>query len=233
MWRMEIAGWPLTREAPLGGEPMSAVFVKVGDSQLTVRYVIEETGIVFRAIEGEDVTATHLRALRLGELRAQLTSILQKHPERVWPMALWGKLVEDGIAAGTATATEAELEHLQAAQRIASHAVEPLATAGPKVGRGADHDFYREIALNYIETLEAHGTRKVVTEMAKGYGVDRDKVAVWVRRARETGWLEKRDEKDVVTGAHVWRGRAYGGPGPRLIRWLEEQEEHSDTKEDE
>lgn len=218
----------MTWEPPLGGEALPRLVVEVDGDQLTVWYDITEVGIVFRAVEGADLTTTHLRA-NFGALRQQLQTILQNDPDRLLGPALLGRIIEE--QGGTATADE--LSYMRAARQAARDSVAILRNTRPTPGRGrANHDFYRAIALSYIAALKEHGPRGVIKAIADEMGMsdERDKVAVWVRRARETGWLERRTNRDE-TGAHQWRGKAYGGPGPRLLRWLEEHPQ-SDSEEE-
>jgi hypothetical protein len=217
--------WPdPVQEPPFGGQSLEYVTVEVKGAKLKIWWDLSDLGIIIRSIEGDDITATHLKALHLGELREELQTVWREDPDRLLGASLWARLIEEGIKDGTATATEEELEYLRAARRAARQAVEELPAPGPRPGRGADHDFYREVAIAYIETIKNVGPRGVIKTMAEKWGVPRDKVAVWVRRARETGWLEKRTERDA-DGRSLSQGRAYGGDGPRLEKWRKKQEE--------
>lgn len=215
---------PIIQAPPFDGKPLPYVTVEVKGTTLKIWFDLTDTGVVVRSIEGDDITVTHLNALGLGALREELHMLLRDDPDRLFGAALFGKLIEAGLEDGTASATGEELAYYRAARRSARHAVKVLPAQGPKPGRGADHDFYRKVAIEYIETIQAVGPRGVIKAMAERNKEPRDKVAVWVRRARETGWLEKRSERDEY-GRHRSRGKAYGGDGPRLEEWRKKHEE--------
>jgi len=217
-------GKPLSWAAPLEGDHLESVTIDVKGTTLKIWYDLSDAGVVIRSIEGDDITATHLKALHLGELREELQRRFREDPDWFLGVALFGKIVEEGIEDGTASASEEEPEYFRAARRSARHGVEQLPAPGPKPGRGADHEFYREIAIAYNETIQDVGPRGVIKTMAEKWGVPRDKVAVWVRRSRETGWLMKRTDRDA-NDRHLSRGRAYGGDGPRLEEWRSKEKE--------
>ncbi len=90
------------------------------------------------------------------------------------------------------------------------------------MGRSAkSDDFYRSVALMYLEYFERYGQR-VIAEMTEALGKrrehanrSRNTVSTWVRRAREEGWLTRSTQ-----------GKAGGAPGPKLRAWLKEQEDN-------
>jgi len=244
-WKTNLAGWPVIPAPPFEGQPPPYVDIaltriateKDGPEEcpeyeierrtyeIRVWYEPSESGLVIRGIEADDLTSPILKAIGIGDLRKQISATLKDHPERLTGVSLWGKLIEDGIEAGTAKATPAERDYLREALVAAERAIEShKRSEGPGRGRGVNHDFYREIALRYIATLKHH-PHNPVKVLAETSDVPPSKMSVWVRDAREYGWLSKRDEHDPVSNRHLSQGKPYGAPGPRLEEWLREQGE--------
>ena len=72
---MRIVSRPIVWEKPFGGEPLPYVTVEVAGDHLNVWFDVTDTGIVFRGIEGANLTTTHLRA-DFGSLRTELQTTL-------------------------------------------------------------------------------------------------------------------------------------------------------------
>jgi hypothetical protein len=79
---------------------------------------------------------------------------------------------------------------------------------------------YAYVALQYLSHYEQHGQRvvKTMTETLRTQlsnpELPINTVRHWVWRARKEGWLSKGE-----------KGKAGAQPGPRLIEWLQTQEE--------
>jgi hypothetical protein len=190
-------------------ERLPAVVVSINDHEYTIQYNVDEAGVTFNQITGNDITSATLRAIRLGELRATIRA----HPERTSILAILYRSVEKGDL----TADNGALPILEAAYQ---DAIERIKQAPPKRGRGAkDPDFYRAIAVMYLEHVE-QGQRPIqdmtneLRRKRKYRKLSRNTVSTWVRKAREDGWLTRSTQ-----------GKAGGEPGPRLEAWYREQEE--------
>jgi len=209
--------WPVTG---ISEETYRAVFVRIEDEgpdfEVTVHFDITDSGVAIKRISADvdqdtsgDLTSTQLRRIRIGQLRANIEKSLIADPTLLTPGSLWGKIVE----AQGGTATDDELEYMSAARRAVESATETL-TDRPKRGQGVDNqEWYGHIARVYLEFHAEHGQR-TVKAMADYLDAAPNTVYWWVRKAREEEWLTKGRQ-----------GRAGAGPGPRLLRWLEEQEE--------
>ena len=199
--------WPVAG-AP-NEEPYPWVIVDDGDLELTVHYDLGDQGVVIKRISGDDLTATVLRTLRIGELRKVIHQSLSQNPDHLLGIALAGKLVEEGFL----TASPEEIAVMRAARDAAVEATKYLMTNQPQRGRAAaNSEWYGHVARVYLNFYAEHGQR-AVKAMAHYLDAEPNTVYWWIRRAREEGWLTKGQQ-----------GRAGANPGPRLIKWLKEQE---------
>lgn len=190
-------------------EPLPWVIVKQDDLEVKVHYDLGDQGVLIKRIEGDDLTATVLRTVRIGEIRKAIHKSLLQNPEHLLGLALLGKLVEEGHA----SASDEELKVMRAARDSSYRAVEYLKTNRPQRGRAAkNQDWYGHVARVYLDFYPEHGQR-TAGAMAEYLDAEPNTVYWWIRRAREEGWLTKGQQ-----------GRAGANPGPRLIQWLEEQE---------
>ena len=102
---------------------------------------------------------------------------------------------------------------MESAHVAAVQSAEILKVTHPKRGRAVDNqDVYGHAARVYLDMLGTHG-QKTPSAMAEEFDVPIGTVRTWIRRAREEGWLTSGQQ-----------GRAGAAPGPRLLRWLDEQE---------
>jgi hypothetical protein len=202
---MEIQ-WVLA-EGPVKSYP--SVIVKDNDLEVTVHYDLEDRGVVIKRIGGDDLTATVLRTVRIGEIRKAIHKSLPQNPEHRFPLAMFAKLVEEGRL----SASDEDAEILRAARDAASEATKYLMTNQPQRGRAAaNSEWYGHVARVYLDFYAEHGQR-AVKAMAHYLDAEVNTVYWWIRRAREEGWLTMGQQ-----------GRAGANPGPRLIKWHREQE---------
>jgi hypothetical protein len=183
--------------------------------EVTIHYVITEGGISIKRISADidqdtsgDLTSTQLRKIRIGELRVSIQRFLlgETRSEADW----WAASEEKR----TSTSTPEELSYMRAEMEKDAAIAQILRTERPKRGRGVDNqDWYGHIARVYLDFHAEHGQR-TVKAMAEYLDAAPNTVYWWVRKAREEGWLTEGRQ-----------GRAGAGPGPRLIAWMQAQEE--------
>jgi hypothetical protein len=143
---------------------------------------------------GNGVTSSLLRSIQVGRLISALRAELQRHPEAVARMA-------QALAALGADTPSVDPEYLDVARRVAQAVPGP-----PKRGpHGRGDDFYRQVALLYLELQSAGWGRGILGEIARLEDRPRETVSTWVRQARKRGFL--------TAGTP---GRAGAEPGPRL-----------------
>jgi hypothetical protein len=142
---------------------------------------------------GNGVTSSLLRSIQVGRLITALRGELH-HLEAAAKK-------QEALAAPGADAPSADPEYLDVARRVAQAVPKP-----PKRGRhGFGDDFYRRVALLYLELQSAGWGRGILGEIARLEDRPRETVSTWVRQARKRGFL--------TAGTP---GRAGAEPGPRL-----------------
>ncbi|HEX2043282.1 MAG TPA: hypothetical protein VHF24_11665 [Acidimicrobiales bacterium] len=151
----------------------------------------------FSVVEG--ITGSVLRQVPLGQLLAEARErlVYTAHSEDEVPPEV-RRAVRDLVGPVD--------QMISTGKRPAGHR-----RPGPK---GKSDDFYRTIAVDYIEYVEANGgdARKVLKALEQKHHGSTSAVRDWVRKARDKGFL-----------APTTRGRANAAPGPRLYATNEEQ----------
>jgi hypothetical protein len=189
-----------------------SVRVKDDDVEVFVHYDLGPQGVVITGVSGDDLTATVLRKLRIGELR----KLIHRHLAQVTEQLLTEvDRIEKTIEQGHPPAKKEEArQSARNARRIITEHREYLRTTRPQRGRAADNqEWYGYVARVYLDFYAQHGQR-AVKAMAEYLDEKPNTVYWWVRRAREERWLTKGQQ-----------GRAGAKAGSRLITWLKEQEE--------
>ncbi len=204
------------------------VFVGLDDGcEATVRLVLVDDVFRVRRVEilsrsdaGEVTTAT-LRGVRLGDIRLQVFDDVRADPRLIEsPIEYVSRVSLDEPYEREVLARSIGEDFLRREDDAVRSATAQTGVAarnlrkGPSRGRGAQSpSHYRDTALLYIGLLPSYGQR-VIKEMAQRLDRPRNTISTWVRRAREDGWLTRSTQ-----------GKAGGEPGPRLIAWLNEQED--------
>jgi hypothetical protein len=171
--------------------------VDVVDRRLVVTHLEIQLLEHHRASGGEfpaaGITGAVLRDIRLEELAQQVKQRLIEQPKAL------DQLRQRGIVA------------LPEADRLIRENARRAARTQLRKGRaGYPEDFYRGVALRYLE-IAASQNRGVIPQLATEYGrrlkreIPRDTVKSWLRKARELGLLE-----------FDGQGRSGARPGPQL-----------------
>lgn len=192
-------------------EQQPSVSIKDDDVEVTVHYDLGPQGVVIKGISGDDLTATVLRKIRIGELRKVIHDQMVQDTEKgLREIDLIAETIEQRHPPAD---WEERRKGWREARRTQTEVREYLRTTRPGRGRAADNqEWYGHIARVYLDFYAQHGQR-AVKAMAESLDAAPNTVYWWVRRAREEGWLTKGQQ-----------GRAGAYAGPRLIMWLKEQE---------
>jgi hypothetical protein len=225
---VRILNW--TQRELVGRDNFFAVDVEVAGETLVVRFSASDQGVLIREISGQNLTSSLLRNLRLGDLRLKISEFfLQRVDQTAWSTMFPAdgryrlekiKATPKGLPPNDLADSEAAAEINLSRIALASARIH-LSLGRPNRGRAAKSpDFYRQVAEMYLVFLSRHGQRVVkamtdeLRKQPEHYKLSRDTVSTWVRRARQEQWL---------TSASP--GKAGGGPGPKLISWLNERQD--------
>ena len=178
---------------------------------VTIQFDFDESGIIIKGVRANSLSATLARQIPFDAIRSSILESLIDDPTLASGPALLGKLIDE--TGGTATA--AEIEFMRSAREAVESAVEAVKGGHPKRGRSADNDEWNaRIAQTYLDFHARYG-QKCVSAMAEHLNETPQRVAEWVRRSRQEGWLTPAPGQ----------GKAGGSAGLRLMEWQEQEEE--------
>jgi hypothetical protein len=172
----------------------------------------EDGALVIRELtltRGSGLNGLTLRAVPLGEIRAQILEDFREHPKLLEAAA--GEFVP-----ATAARRLGKRARMAEASKV-EIALQELRARSPLRGRPND-DFYRSVAVAYLVVSYEHPRDPVAaltSELRKSRRhrqLSQNTVTGWVRKARELGWL--------TPAVH---GRAGAESGDRLRAWSSEQ----------
>ena len=208
-WIMNPGGLPVYPAVTFEGEDE----INGERFDVTIHFDFNESGIIIKGIRADSLSATLARVIPFDEIRGSILESLIADPTLASGPALLGRLIDE--TGGTATGDE--IEFMRAARVSVETAFGSVTTDRPKRGRGVNNDDWNaRIATLYLDLHRRYG-QKCVRPLAEHLNSTPQQASQWVRRCRDEGWLTEAPAQ----------GQAGGKPGPRLIAWLDEQEEET------